>query len=207
MDDAWTQRWNDRFSTPGFTYGDQPNEYLKAQLDTLTPGSILFPAEGEGRNAVYAAKQGWTVSAFDISTVGREKALRFAEANRVILDYQISTLESLPYSPGQFDAVALIYAHFPAVVKSAYHRKLSLYVRSGGIVIFEAFSKNHLQYNSNNEPVGGPKELAMLFSIEEIKADFANYEIVELREEVVHLNEGQFHSGTGSVIRFTGRKN
>ena len=102
--------------------------------------------------------------------------------------------------------MALIYAHFPTDIKSSYHKALDKYLRKGGIVIFEAFSKKHLDYIARNENVGGPKEFAMLFSIEEIKADFANYEIIELEEKEIELKEGSFHNGTGSVIRFTGRK-
>ncbi|MNI77458.1 hypothetical protein D3C73_1337530 [compost metagenome] len=74
------------------------------------------------------------------------------------------------------------------------------------MIIFEAFSKNHLDYLARNEKVGGPKELDMLFSIEEIKSDFANYEIIALEEKEIVLNEGVFHNGLGSVIRFVGRK-
>lgn len=206
MSDAWTQQWNDRFSKPGFAYGELPNEYLKAQLDQLAPGKILFPAEGEGRNAVYAAGKGWTVSAFDISIEGRKKALQLASRNGVSLDYLVEDIRQLPYAAEQFDAMALIYAHFPAPVKSAYHKILHTYLRKGGTLIFEAFSKSHLQYNSNNEKVGGPRDIGMLFSTEELKSDFPHYEILELTEAVVDLNEGPHHSGRGSVIRFTGRK-
>jgi len=46
----------------------------------------------------------------------------------------------------------------------------------------------------------------MLFSIDEIKSDFDNYEIIELVEKEIELNEGLFHNGIGSVIRFVGRK-
>jgi hypothetical protein len=115
-------------------------------------------------------------------------------------------LQTLPYIPEQFDALALIYAHFPADIKSQYHRALDKYLRKGGVVIFEAFSKRHLEYIAKNENVGGPKELAMLFSIQEIEADFANYDIIELAEQEIELSEGQFHNGKGSVIRFVGRK-
>jgi hypothetical protein len=206
MADSWTDRWNERFSNAEFVYGELPNDYFKEQLDKLPVGKILLPAEGEGRNGVYAARWGWQVSAFDISEKGRTKALILAEKNNITLDYQVGDLHTLKYLPGQFDALALIYAHFPAAIKSDMHKALSPFVRSGGTLIFEAFSKNHLQYNSNNERVGGPKELAMLFSEEEVLADFPEYNVVELEEKVIHLNEGQFHSGTGSVIRFVGKK-
>lgn len=205
MSNAWTDRWNERFSNTDFVYGELPNEYFREQINKLPVGKILLPAEGEGRNGVYAAKLGWQVSAFDISEQGRTKALKLAEKNKVTLDYQVG--EQLPtYREGEFDVMALIFGHFPAAIKSTLHKALTTFVRPGGIVIFEAFSKNHLQYNSNNETVGGPKELAMLFSKEELLQDFADFDVLELEEKVIDLNEGPFHSGTGSVMRFVGRK-
>jgi 2-polyprenyl-3-methyl-5-hydroxy-6-metoxy-1,4-benzoquinol methylase len=206
MNDAWTERWNERYSKDEFAYGVQPNNYLKEQLEKLKAGTILFPAEGEGRNAVFAAKLGWTVSAFDISLEGKNKALRLAETNQVTIDYQVGELQTLNYNTEQFDVIALIYAHFPADIKSIYHKTLDRYLRQGGFVIFEAFSKRHIDYIARNEKVGGPKDVAMLFSMEELKADFANYESIELVEKEIELSEGLFHNGKGSVIRFVGKK-
>jgi hypothetical protein len=206
MNDTWTDRWDDRYSKDEFAYGEQPNNYLSEQLKKLNPGAILFPAEGEGRNAVFAAKSGWTVSAFDISVEGKKKALWLAEKNKVTIDYQVGELQLLNYNNEQYDAIALIYAHFPADFKSLYHKTLDKYLRKNGSVIFEAFSKKHIDYISRNEQVGGPKDIAMLFSIDELKSDFADYEIIELAEKEIELNEGLFHNGKGSVIRFVGRK-
>jgi hypothetical protein len=59
--------WNERYGWDESAYGEQPNEYFKKQLAQLEPGEILMPAEGEGRNAVHAAKSGWHVKAFDTS--------------------------------------------------------------------------------------------------------------------------------------------
>ncbi|MBE8726636.1 class I SAM-dependent methyltransferase [Flavobacterium hungaricum] len=202
----WTQRWDDRYSSEEFAYGEQPNNYLKEQIEKLQHGSILFPAEGEGRNAVFAAKLGWKVAAFDISAEGKNKALKLAETNNVSIDYQIGELETLSYQPEEFDAIALIYAHFPAVIKAAIHQQLDSLLKKGGIIIFEAFSKKHLEYLAINEKVGGPKDIESLFSIEEIQNDFPNYEIIELEEKEIELHEGLFHNGKGSVIRFVGRK-
>lgn len=206
MKDAWLKKWNDRFGENEYAYGEQPNEYLKEQLGGLKNGTILFPAEGEGRNAVYAAKLGWTVSAFDISDAGKNKALQLAKKDNVSLDYQIGELETLNYKNEQFDAIALIYAHFPPNIKSALHKKLSTLLRSGGTVIFEAFGKNHLKYRDENPKVGGPNNLDALFSVEELKSDFKDFEILELVEKEVQLNEGLYHNGKASVVRFAGRK-
>jgi 2-polyprenyl-3-methyl-5-hydroxy-6-metoxy-1,4-benzoquinol methylase len=206
MSDTWTERWDERYSTEEFAYGKQPNNYLKEQLEKLNAGKILFAAEGEGRNAVFAAKHGWTVSAFDISEEGKNKALRLAEMKNVTIDYMVGELQTLNYNPEEFDAIALIYAHFPADIKSLYHQTLDTLLRKNGIVIFEAFSKKHIDYIAKNEKVGGPKDVTMLFSINEVKSDFANYEIIELEEKEIELKEGSFHNGLGSVIRFIGRK-
>jgi SAM-dependent methyltransferase len=206
MNDTWTERWDERYRNEAFAYGEEPNEYLKAQLSKLSAGNILFPADGEGRNSIYAATLGWQVSAFDISIEGQRKALRLAEAKKVNIDYQVGELKKLNFKPEQFDALALIYAHFPAVIKSKLHKDLDKLLRKGAVIIFEAFSKKHLEYVTKNERVGGPRDLDSLFSIEEIQADFSNYEVLELVEKEIVLNEGLFHNGTGSVIRFVGRK-
>lgn len=206
MEKNWKDRWDERYSNTEFAYGEEPNKYLKVQLDKLKVGTILFPAEGEGRNAVYAAKLGWEVFAFDISSEGKKKALQLATSNKVKIDYQVGELETLDYKVEQFDAIGLIYAHFPANIKSLYHNILDSYLRKGGVVIFEAFSKKHLEYVQNDEKVGGPKDIESLFSIEEIKSDFPDYDYEELAEMEIELNEGLFHNGKGSVIRFVGRK-
>ncbi|QDW22659.1 bifunctional 2-polyprenyl-6-hydroxyphenol methylase/3-demethylubiquinol 3-O-methyltransferase UbiG [Flavobacterium sp. KBS0721] len=206
MNNTWTDRWNDRYSSEEFAYGTAPNNYLKEQLEKLKTGSILFPAEGEGRNAVFAAQLGWKVSAFDISAEGKNKALKLAEANNVVIDYQVGELETLNYQAEQFDVIALIYAHFPAAIKSSIHQTLETYLRKDGYIIFEAFSKKHLEYLAINDKVGGPKDIESLFSIEEIQSDFPDYEIIQLEEKAITLNEGLFHNGKGSVIRFVGKK-
>jgi 2-polyprenyl-3-methyl-5-hydroxy-6-metoxy-1,4-benzoquinol methylase len=200
------EKWDDRYSKKEFAFGEEPNNYLKEKLMKIPAGTILFPAEGEGRNAIFAAKLGWTVSAFDISIQGKNKAALLAEKNNVAIDYQVGELQEMNYQVGEFDAIALIYAHFPADIKSKYHRTLDTYLRKGGVIIFEAFSKSHIDYVSRNEKVGGPREIAMLFSEDEIKSDFINYDFEELMETEVELNEGLYHNGRGSVIRFVARK-
>ncbi len=102
--------------------------------------------------------------------------------------------------------IGLIYAHFPAEVKSEYHQLLNKLLKKDGIVILEAFGKNHLEYVLRNEKVGGPRDAENLFSVEELKKDFPDYDYRLLREEVIDLNEGNYHIGTGSVIRWTGNK-
>lgn len=206
MASDWLTMWNTKFGQAEYAYGTSPNNYFKEKLDALPTGAILFPAEGEGRNAVYAAEQGWEVSAFDISEAGQQKALKLAEQKQVSIDYKVGELPNLGYQPEQFDAIALIYAHFPPNIRSGYHKLLHSYLKKGGILIFEGFAKDHLAYKKKNPNVGGPSNVDYLFSMEELQSDFPDYEILELKKTTVELNEGDGHVGTGSVIRFLGKK-
>jgi len=198
--------WDKRYSHPEYAYGELPNIYLEAQLKNLHTGKMLFPADGEGRNSVYAATLGWKVSCFDQSGEAKKKALALADKIGVVIDYQVGEIADLGYQANYFDAIALIYAHFAANQKSGYHKMLNGLLNVGGLVIFEAFSKKHIEYRLADPGVGGPADIDMLFSIEEIRADFYNFEIIELREEEIRLDEGSYHVGLGSVIRFVGKK-
>ncbi|PPK87652.1 methyltransferase family protein [Neolewinella xylanilytica] len=206
MANDWLTLWNTRFGEPGYAYGSEPNVFLAAQLQDLPPGTILFGAEGEGRNAVYAAQRGWSVSAFDISAAGRAKALQLATDRGVRIDYRVGDLPELGYAVGQFDAVALIYAHFPPSVRTHYHALLHTYLKPGGALLFEAFGADHLAYRERDPEVGGPWDARLLFSVEDLRRDFPGYTIQRLAEEEVELREGKYHNGLGSVVRFVGRK-
>lgn len=192
--------WNERYAKDEFIYGTEPNEYFKQEIDALLPGQLLLPAEGEGRNAVYAASQGWEVTAFDMSIKGQEKALRLAKLKGVDISYEVLGVQEFK-SHKQFDAIGLSYAHFPITIRKQAHRHLLQFLKVGGYVIFEAFAKAQLGKTS-----GGPKNKDMLFSIEEIKDEFHPLEFKILQELTIELSEGNHHKGEAEVIRFVGVK-
>ena len=115
--------WGERYAQEEFIYGTQPNEFFKAQLDKLDAGKLLLPAEGEGRNAVYAASQGWEVVAFDISEKGKDQASGLAKEKQVFVHYEISGVLEFQ-SDVKFDAIGLCYAHFPANIRKQAHHHL-----------------------------------------------------------------------------------
>lgn len=193
--------WDQRYAEEGFAYGSEPNEYLKAKLNGLKPGHILFPAEGEGRNAVFAASLGWQVTAFDQSREGRHKALKLADEQGVRIMYLPGEFSSMQFRLASFDAIGLIYAHFPADVKDAYHHIIETWLKPGGYLIFEAFSKEHISYRQVNPAVGGPAEPDMLYSVDDIRSYFPGYIVHELSAMPVALQEGKYHRGTGHVVR------
>ncbi len=87
MEQSWNEeykrKWDERYEGDAYAYGKLPNLFFKEWLLQFKAGSILMPADGEGRNGVFAAMEGWTVTSFDLSAEGRAKALQLAEENQV----------------------------------------------------------------------------------------------------------------------------
>ncbi len=198
--------WDNRYSEEEFAYGEEPNSFFKSQLEKLAPGKILLPADGEGRNGVYAATKGWDVCAFDISKEGKFKADHLANAHGVKIDFEVGALEEMNYAPESFDVIALIFAHFPFSIKEMYHKKFLNLLKPGGVIIFEAFSKDHLEYNAENPEVGGPKNIDLLYNAEELEDYFDVLEKQMIVTTEIELSEGKYHKGVGSVLRYIGKK-
>lgn len=193
--------WEERFAQPSYIYGKEPNKFFAVSLAELSPGRILLPGEGEGRNAVFAARKGWEVHAFDYSEEAKKKAQALAEETGVEIAYDISSYEDYKLTRDDFDVVGLFYSHAQPEVRKQLHRKAYEGLRTGGVIIAEYFAKEQLGRSS-----GGPKKAEMLLSAEELQADFKALEIVYLEEIHAVLSEGTYHQGLASIIRLIARK-
>ena len=192
--------WNSRYSEPEFIYGTEPNNYLKDFIEHSVKGNILLPADGEGRNSVFAAKKGWQVDAFDYSHSAQTKALKLAKENKVFINYSVADIQD--FTPNNsYDLIALIYLHLIPEVRSPFFKKLNSWLNPGGHIILEAFSKNQLKNSS-----GGPKDINLLYDLAEIKDDFKGLKIIEICETEIMLDEGKLHQGKATVIRLIAQK-
>lgn len=193
--------WDERYNLPEYIYGTEPNEFLKSILSGLPPGgSMLFPADGEGRNSVYAASLGWSVSATDWSSAAREKALQLAARKNVTLNYTVANI--LELNPDEkFDAVGLFFIHLIEEQREKFHALMLQKLKPGGLLVFEAFNRDQLGKSG-----GGPQNIDLLYSLEQITSDFIDLDFDVLKKETVTLAEGNYHKGEGVVIRFAGRK-
>ncbi|RBL90255.1 class I SAM-dependent methyltransferase [Chitinophaga flava] len=198
--------WDERYANQEFVYGKEPNIFFKLQLDRLPIGSILMPADGEGRNGVYAAVNGWTVTSCDLSQEGRKKALQLAAERGVTLEYLVGNFEELSFPESAFDAAGLIFAHVQPDQKSLLFQMVDRSLKPGGYVIFEAYSKQHVKHQQLNPTAGGPKNEEHLYSAKELLQSFGHYDIQLLEETEVQQKEGIYHTGTGAVVRLVGRK-
>ena len=185
--------WDERYSANDTVYGVQPNVFFASQLAMRNAGSVCLPCDGEGRNAVHAAAQGWEVRAFDESAVGVQKSQALAAARDV--DIHVEVADAFAYAPErQFDVVGLVFAHMPEARRAEFHARAWQWVKPGGCMIVEGFHRDQLGLNS-----GGPKREDMLFHeatfAEDLETVFEDATIVWNARCAQVLDEGPFHQG------------
>lgn len=193
--------WEERYSAQEYTYGKEPNRFFKEEIEKIIPGRLLLIGEGEGRNAVYAAKLGWTVDAVDFSEIAKKKALTLAIENNVEINYIVQDLNQFEPKENYYDAVGIIYIHLDEELRRKVHGNVVKSLMENGQVILEAFEKEQIKRNS-----GGPKNVDLLYSLEDIVSDFIELDFKRLSKETVTMNEGKYHLGEAVVIRFAGNK-
>jgi hypothetical protein len=193
--------WNDKFKTQEYLYGLNPNAYIKEKSALLKPQSnILCLAEGEGRNALHLALLGHALSALDASNIAMDKLHQLLAQHGYSIDTQVLDLAHWQPLEALYDAITTSYLHIPKPLLAQTLQNSIKTLKRDGLFIGEFFSINQLRYNS-----GGPKALEMLYCIE----DFAMHqgvEFIELKEEIVELDEGVGHQGEASVIRVLFKK-
>ncbi len=194
------QFWNQRYAENEIVYGNEPNKFFKLFIDLHKPGTLLLPAEGEGRNAVYAASKGWQVDAFDFSEVAREKALGFARGERVTINYELKNIADFK-AVKQYDAVALVYVHLPDSIRKKFHQEVYNSIKPAGFLMLEAFAKEQIQFES-----GGPRDENLLYDAPSICSDFPFLHMMSCEQKEIILDEGDFHKGKAAVLRMVGQR-
>ncbi len=208
MENKWREMWDDRYSQTEYAYGTAPNQFVEEVLPSIEPkGRILFPAEGEGRNAVFAAELGWDVYAFDISEEGRKKALQLAEERGVEIHYELGDFFGTEMATMDFEAVAMIYNHFNPKYAEKYHPAFVERLVSEGTFLLEGFAESNLPLREKNPAIGGPMDRDMLYTVDKIKDYFPTLDPLVLEESEVILSEGLYHNGRSRIVRFVGKKN
>lgn len=192
--------WDKRYASPNYVYGTEPNNFLKQELSKLTAGKLLLPGEGEGRNALWAAKNSWEVTAADFSQMAKEKAMKLFAVNQVVVDYKVGDILNLNFNK-QFDAIGLIFLHLPKDLKQLFANKMAQLLTPKGTLIMETFHPEQISRSS-----GGPKKLDLFVTPEELRVYYSMLNIVSIKTQEVCLNEGTHHQGKAIVIRMVATK-
>ncbi|WP_058368640.1 class I SAM-dependent methyltransferase [Psychrobacter sp. ENNN9_III] len=198
--------WNERYSKPEYVFGTEPNDFLKEQFQRIPAGGrVLCLAEGEGRNAVFLAEQGYRVTAMDLSDVGLNKALKLAIDRDVTITTQVADLADYQFGENEWDGMVSIWAHMPTDVRQYIHTQIVPALRPNGVFILEAYTEQQLDM----EAVGGPPaaQKVRFNSLKNIQNELTELEEIIGVEKQRMVTEGTGHHGLSAVVQFVGKKN
>ncbi|MCB1680908.1 MAG: class I SAM-dependent methyltransferase [Rhodospirillales bacterium] len=196
--------WDERFGAQGYAYGTEPNVFLEESVSFIpSSGQVLCIAEGEGRNAVFLAKNGFDVSAVDISHAGKRKTETLASENGVQVSYTISDLDDFDLGAGAWDAIVSIFGYIGpnAEARKFVYQRIQKGLKPGGIFIVEAYHPRQLEYGT-----GGPKDIDFLPALEEFKKAFEASGFLHGAEREREVFEGEFHTGASYVTQVVWKK-
>jgi SAM-dependent methyltransferase len=128
----WDARYSDR---DGAMWSGRPNGRLVAELADLTPGRALDVGSGEGADAIWLARTGWTVTAIDISEVAVRRAEEAAERAGVAVEWICGDVLLTPMTARPFDLLSMQYPALPKASGETAVRRLLDTVRSGGLLL------------------------------------------------------------------------
>lgn len=193
--------WNERYQQDIYQYGINPNDFMAEQIQQIPTGRILFPGAGEGRDAVFAAKLGWEVHAFDLSEQGQSKALKLASQEKTRIHFKVADASLVKFPLASFELIGLTYFHLPIETRLPFYANCVSWLKPGGKILLEGFSKKQLGLSS-----GGPKNIDWLFSAKELTTEFLGLKIILNEEKQRILDEGPLHQGLAEVVQFIAQK-
>ncbi|WP_019555888.1 class I SAM-dependent methyltransferase [Thiomicrorhabdus arctica] len=193
--------WDEKYSAPNYIYGTKPNEFLTQNFNLLPKGKILCLAEGEGRNAVFLAKQGYSVTAVDGSAVGLQKARKWAEENQVSIEFIHADLADYELGEAKWDGIVSIFCHLPVNIRRALHQKVVTSLKQDGVMLLEAYTPDQLNYKT-----GGPTTADMTMNTVQLTEELNGLQFTLIQEIERDVVEGTHHTGTGAVIQVIAKK-
>jgi len=197
------ERWEGRFAVDHYVFGTAPNAFLARSAGRIAPGAkVLSIADGEGRNGVWLAEQGYDVTAQDFSPAAQAKSRRLAAERGVALTWELSDILARDWEPDAFDAVVGIFFQFVGPTERAViFDGIARTVRPGGIVLIEGYGPKQLDYGT-----GGPKRFENLYAKALLRDAFASFEEVEVTAYDAEINEGPGHAGMSALVDLLARR-
>lgn len=193
--------WDERYSESEYAYGKEPNSWLVSVAEQIPQGRVLCLCEGEGRNAVFLARQGCQVTAVDASAVGMAKARQLAKERGVEIDTVVSDLADFSIAPGAWDAIVSIFCHVPPKLRVSVHKQCVAGLKPGGMLILEAYTPRQIDYGT-----GGPPVAEMTMALAALREELSGLEFLHARELERDVVEGRYHTGKGAVVQIVARK-
>ncbi len=188
--------WDERYSAETYAYGKTPNDFLVEKVRWIPNGKVLSLAEGEGRNAVFLAKQGYAVTAVDASLVGLNKARKLAEENDVVVEFIQADLADYDLGENKWDGIVSIFCPLPASLRKELYKKVIAGLKQNGVFLLEAYTPDQLKHGT-----GGGNSVDTMQSEKSLRVELAGLKFKHLTELERDVIEGIYHTGIGSVVQ------
>jgi hypothetical protein len=193
--------WDERYESTPFFYGRMPNDFVVSSVCYLPKGKVLCLAEGEGRNSVFLARSGYTVTGVDFSAKAIENARDLAAQHKAEVHYIQADLVTYDIGEGCWDGIVSIFCHLPPHLRRDLHKRAVRGLRKGGVLILEAYALAQLGLNT-----GGPKDPDQLLSWDSLQHELEGLEFLVGHETQRMIFEGIGHTGPSAVTQVVGIK-
>jgi SAM-dependent methyltransferase len=170
------QQWDERYSGAEFEWSVHPNQFVAAELAGLPPGRALDLAAGEGRNSVWLAERGWSVTAVDFSRVGLDKGRKLSAARGVgdgQVDWVVADLSEYEPTRDAFELVLIAYLQVQPALLARVLAGAAAALAPGGTLLIIGHDLTNL-----TEGVGGPQDPDVLYTPEAVTAELPGLRIL-----------------------------
>ena len=188
--------WNERYNTEEYAYGKIPNEFLEKNVHYIPKGHVLSLAEGEGRNAVFLAQQGYSVTAVDSSLIGLNKARKLADEKGVTIELIHADLADYDLGKNKWDGIISIFNPLPSLLRKQLYKNIEKGLKTGGVFLLEAYRPQQL-----NNGTGGGNSADVMQSKASVNHELSHLNFNYLAELDRDVIEGTYHTGIGSVVQ------
>ncbi len=192
--------WNERYRQQGPVWGVAPNQFVADRLQGIEPCRVLDLGSGHGRNAIWLAQQGHTVTAIDVSDVATDQGAQLSADAGVAVEFVTTDLAAWEPEPDSYDLVLLAYLQAPEPSRRLIHDKAATALAPGGLVFIVAHHRDNLEQGH-----GGPPMPEVLFDEEMLAADFPGF-VVEENARVLRRVEKDDVVANAIDIVFSARK-
>lgn len=186
------ERWNARYSDSELVWSKAPNALVQEHASGLKLGKGLDIACGEGRNAIWLARQGWQMTAFDFSDAGIARAAQIADHRGVVVDWLCADLCDFDYGHGQYDLVVACFVHTCAKQRETWLPRAISAINRGGTFLYVGHDPDNIEYG-----VGGPQDATVLPGPAQVVASLDGFDVI-LAETVKRDVAGESGHGASS---------
>jgi SAM-dependent methyltransferase len=158
-----SEAWNERYRASELVWSAGPNQFVERELADLPTGRAVDLAAGEGRNAIWLARQGWQVTAVDFAQVALDKGRELAGD----LPVEWVCADATRWTgPATYDLCVITYLQLPAAGRRGAVRQGYAALRTGGTFLLVAHDASNL-----TEGTGGPQDPLVLMTADDVLGD------------------------------------